>query len=61
MKNLPYGINLENHPSIHYTGSVKGMIKLGFWRKGDSIVRIGSYYYNLSISTAPGNCIEKGA
>ena len=35
-------------PSIHYTGSVSGMIKQGFWRKGDKIVRSGSYIYNLS-------------
>lgn len=43
------GIRLDDHPSIHATGSVRGMKKLGFWRKGDEIVRHGQYYYNLSI------------
>lgn len=36
------------HPSIHYTGSVRGMKKLGFWKKGDRCVRCGQYIYNLS-------------
>ena len=40
----------EKHPSIHYTGSVKGMRKLGFWKKNDICVRCGQYIYNLSIS-----------
>ena len=37
------------HPSIHYTGSVRGMKKLGYWGKYDRCVRCGSYIYNLSI------------
>lgn len=37
------------HPSIHISGSIRGMKKLGFWGKHDTIVRCGSYYYNLSI------------
>lgn len=37
------------HPSIHYTGSVRGMKKLGFWGKNDRCVRCGQYIYNLSI------------
>lgn len=37
------------HPSIHYTGSVKGMKKQGFWKKNDACVRCGSYIYNMSI------------
>ncbi len=36
------------HPSIHYTGSIRGMKKLGFWKKGDRCVRCGQYIYNLS-------------
>lgn len=39
----------DTHPSIHCTGSVRGMIKLGYWKKGDNIVRCGQYIYNLSI------------
>lgn len=38
------------HPSIHYTGSVRGMKKLGFWGKHDKCVRYGQYIYNLSVS-----------
>jgi len=37
------------HPSIYVSGSIRGMKKLGYWRKHDEIVRCGSYYYNLSI------------
>lgn len=37
------------HPSIHYTGSVRGMKNLGFWGKHDHCVRCGQYIYNLSI------------
>lgn len=40
----------ERHPSIHVTGSVRGMKKLGFWGKNDVVVRSGSYYYNLSVT-----------
>ena len=32
-------------PSIHRTGSIKGMIKLGFWNKNDNIVRHGNWIY----------------
>lgn len=31
--------------SIHRTGSVRGMVKLGFWPKGGDIVRHGNYIY----------------
>lgn len=37
------------HPSIHYTGSVRGMKKRG-WGKNDRCVRCGQYIYNLSIT-----------
>ncbi len=37
------------HPSIHCTGSVRGMKKLGYWGKNDKCVRCGQYIYNLSI------------
>lgn len=38
----------SKHPSIHYTGSVLGMKKLGYWDKDDVCVRCGQYIYNLS-------------
>lgn len=40
----------DRHPSIHHTGSVRGMKKLGFWRKKDRCVRCGQYIYNLSMT-----------
>ena len=42
------------HPSIHYTGSVRGMKKLGYWGKDDLCVRCGQYIYNLSITINDG-------
>lgn len=42
------------HPSIHHTGSVRGMKKLGYWGKHDRCVRCGSYIYNLSITIGAG-------
>ncbi len=42
------------HPSIHYTGSVRGMKKLGFWGKDDICVRCGQFIYNLSIFVRGG-------
>ena len=36
-------------PNIHITGSVKGMVKLGYWDKGDDKVRHGNYIYNQSL------------
>ncbi|MCM1061223.1 MAG: hypothetical protein NC452_13180 [Eubacterium sp.] len=40
----------DRHPSIHYTGSVAGMKKLGYWGKDDTCVRCGRWIYNLSIT-----------
>lgn len=38
------------HPSIHYTGSVRGMKSKGYWGKHDVCVRCGSFIYNLSMT-----------
>lgn len=32
-------------PNIHATGSVRGMVKLGFWEKESDKVRCGNYIY----------------
>lgn len=45
------------HPSIHCTGSVLGMKKLGYWGKNDICVRCGNYIYNLSRTTWSGSRI----
>lgn len=39
----------DHHPSIHRTGSIRGMKTLGYWHKDDVIVLCGQYYYNMSI------------
>lgn len=39
----------DRHPSIHITGSVRGMKRAGFWGKNDHCVRNRDYIYNLSI------------
>lgn len=48
-KRLYEQYDCKHHPSIHISGSVRGMKKCGYWKKDDVIVRVGSYYYNLSI------------
>jgi hypothetical protein len=45
------------HPSIHCTGSVAGMKKLGYWHKDDICVKIGQHVYNLSITL---NVVQSG-
>lgn len=42
-------VQKAQHPSIHCSGSVRGMKKLGLWGKNDRCVRCGQYIYNLSI------------
>ena len=37
------------HPNIDITGSVKGMKKLGYWKKHDKIVRSHGFQYNVSV------------
>ena len=34
-----------NCPCIHISGSVRGMVKLGFWNKEDDKVRHGNFIY----------------
>lgn len=36
-------------PSIHITGSVRGMVKLGFWERSDNKVRYKSWIYNQTL------------
>lgn len=35
----------DKGPSIHRTGSVRGMVKLGYWDKDADKVRHGNYIY----------------
>lgn len=40
-------VKLERMPSIHRSGSVRGMKKLGFWPKDADVVRVGNWIYLL--------------
>lgn len=40
----------ENCPCIHVTGSVRGMVKLGFWSKDSDKVRHGNWIYQQPLS-----------
>ena len=35
------------YANIHYTGSVRGMKKLGYWNKHDTCIRCGKCIYNV--------------
>lgn len=39
----------ENCPCIHVTGSVRGMVKQGFWRKESAKVRHGNWIYEQPV------------
>lgn len=41
------GIEKANFPSIHISGSIRGM-KEQSWGKGALVVKCGSYYYNVN-------------
>ena len=45
----------EKCPCIHVTGSVRGMVKLGFWSKESDKVRHGNWIYKQ-----PWNCNFEG-
>jgi hypothetical protein len=47
VENGSTGMGHTCHPSIHYTGSVSGMKKLGYWRKEDRTVRSHGWIYNI--------------
>ena len=40
----------DTHPSIHCTGSVRGMKERGLWDKDAECVRRGNHIYNLSVT-----------
>lgn len=41
------GIAHSAHSNIDVTGSIRGMKRLGYWRKDDRIVRSHGFYYNI--------------
>lgn len=42
------GLSYSCHPNIHKTGSVKGMIALGYWNPNDEVVSSNGFKYNTS-------------
>lgn len=41
------GCGHSAHPNIDATGSIRGMKKLGYWRKNDRCVRSHGFIYNI--------------
>ena len=50
----------DQHPSIHRTGSVRGMKRHGGWGKDDVCVLCGQYIYNLSMFVSPHSALVPG-
>lgn len=48
IKNYSVGIGHSAHPNIDPSGSVRGIIKLEYWKKTDIIVRQGGFIYNVT-------------
>lgn len=41
------GLGISVHPNIDETGSVDGMVNLGYWRKDDRVVKSHGWIYNI--------------
>lgn len=41
------GNSISIHANIHRSGSVRGMKKLGYWRRNDRVVRSHGWQYNI--------------
>lgn len=48
------GLGHSCHPNIANSGSIKGMINMGYWNKRDKIVKTGGYKYNVSVLSISG-------
>jgi hypothetical protein len=48
IENYSLGCAHSAHPNIAITGSVRGMKKLGYWRKEDITYKQGGYIFNIS-------------
>lgn len=54
------GMEFTVHSNISNTGSIRGMKKLGYWRKADRTVRSHGYIYNIdSFVVDNNNPLEK--
>ncbi len=56
--NYSAGIRHSAHPNIHSSGSVEGMIALGYWRKTDKTLRRKGAIYNMS-EIATSNLLDE--
>jgi len=43
------GVGISVHPNIDITGSVKGMVERGYWKKKDRKVRSNGFIYNIDV------------
>lgn len=47
-ENPRLGFSHSCHPSIHSSGSPVGMVKKGYWKEKDIIVKANGFFYNYS-------------
>lgn len=54
------GCSISIHPNIDKSGSVRGMKKLGYWKKPDRTVRSHGFIYNIdTLAYNENNDLEK--
>lgn len=49
------GLGISVHPNIDETGSIDGMVNLGYWRKDDRVVKSHGWIYNIDRLTYDSN------
>lgn len=49
------GLGISVHPNIDETGSVDGMVNLGYWRKDDRVAKSHGWIYNIDRLTYDSN------
>lgn len=48
VENCSAGIAHSAHPNISASGSVRGMVSRGYWKREDRKVRVRGFVYNVS-------------
>jgi len=49
VENGHIGLSHSAHPNIDSSGSVRGMKKLGYWKKKDRCIRSHGFIYNIDL------------
>lgn len=54
------GTGISIHSSIDSSGSIRGMKKIGYWRKSDRTIRSHGFIYNIdTLSYDKNNALER--